>query len=106
MLAASSLFSVEAQVVDYGQLNGVYSFEKDTEGLTCSKHSILSSSDKHSKLGEHSLEWRWTKGGSSVSLKSHIPYLAKNPNPKETSVSSFVFWIYSPELCGDGELRQ
>ena len=104
MLAASSLLGVEAQVVDYGQSNGVYSFERDTEGLTCSKHSVLSSSDKHSKLGEHSLEWRWTKGESSVSLKSHIPYLAKNPNPKETSVSSFVFWIYSPEIL-EGSLR-
>ena len=37
-------------------------------------------------------------------INSDIPYLPKNPDPKETSVSSFVFWIYSPEKL-DGTLR-
>ena len=97
MLVASSLFSVEAQVVDYGQANGVFSFENDTEGMTCSKYSVLSISDEHAKLGGKSLEWNWRKGGASISINSPVPFLAKNPNPKETSVSSFVFWIYSPE---------
>ena len=36
-------------------------------------------------------------------INSDIPYLPKNPDPKETSVSSFVFWIYSPEKL-DGTL--
>lgn len=91
------IFNVGAQVVDYGQVNGVYSFEEDTEGWSGSKRSVLSISDRHSKLGNRSLEWNWKKGGSSISLKGHVPYLPENPNPKETSVSSFVFWIYSPE---------
>lgn len=104
MLVASSLFSVEAQVVDYGQANGVFSFENDTEGMTCSKYSVLSISDDHAKLGSRSLEWNWKKGGASISINSPVPFLAKNPNPKETSVSSFVFWIYSPEHL-NGDLR-
>ena len=104
MLAASTLFSLEAQVVDYGQENGVFSFEKSTEGFKGSKRSSLSVSDQHSKLGHHSLKWSWKKGGSYISLSEPIPYLSKNPNPKETSVSSFVFWIYSPKQL-DGDLH-
>lgn len=95
---------VEAQVVDYGLENGVHSFESCTEGFECSKRSALNISDEHSKLGHHSLAWTWKKPGSSISLKEPVPYLSKNPNPKETSVSSFVFWIYSPETL-NGELH-
>lgn len=102
LLVASSFLSVEAQVVDYGQQNGVFSFEESVEGATASKHSVLSISNEHSKLGHKSLKWEWKKKGSSMSINAPVPYLAKNPNPKETSVSSFVFWIYSPKpLVGE-----
>lgn len=104
MLAASSLFSVEAQVVDYGQKNGIFSFENDTEGATSTRRSVLSISEEHSKLGNKSLKWEWKKSGASMSINAPIPFLAENPNPKETSVSSFVFWIYSPEHL-QGSLR-
>ena len=104
VLAASSLFSVEAQVVDYGQDNGVYSFESNVEGFTPSRHSELSICGNHSKLGSKSLLWEWKKGGSYIKLEKPIPYLPENPNPKETSVSSFVFWVYSP-FVHEGILR-
>lgn len=97
-------FGAEAQVVDYGKANGILSFEDDIAELSCSKGSVLSVSDCHSKLGSKSLEWQWTKHGSYFIINTPIPYLARNPNPKETSVSSFVFWVYSPEAL-DGELR-
>ena len=105
-LLACCLFAygVEAQVVDYGQANGVFSFENDTEGVTASSHSSVSISDEHSKLGHKSLKWEWKRKGSSMSINAPVPYLAKNPNPKETSVSSFVFWIYSPKPL-DGQLH-
>ena len=105
-LFACCLFAigVEAQVVDYGQANGVFSFENDTEGVTTSSHSSVSISDEHSKLGHKSLKWEWKRKGSSMSINAPVPYLAKNPNPKETSVSSFVFWIYSPKPL-DGQLH-
>ena len=95
---------VKAQVVDYGQLNGVFSFEKDVESTTASKCSVLSISDEHSKLGSHSLKWIWKKDGAYLDINAPVPYLSVNPDPKETSVSSFVFWIYSPEKL-DGQLR-
>lgn len=104
VLAASMLSSVEAQVVDYGQANGVYSFEESTEGIICSSRSFISISDEHAKLGSKSLSWKWKKQGANISINAPVPYLAKNPNPKETSVSSFVFWIYSPARL-EGELR-
>ena len=104
LLAASSLFSAEAQVVDYGKANGVFSFEDDLAELSCSKRSALSISDSHSKLGSKSLEWQWKKSGSYFCINAPVPFLDRNPNPKETSVSSFVFWVYSPEAL-DGELR-
>ena len=104
ILAASALLRSEAQVVDYGLVNGVFSFEGQTDHISVTKHSYISISDKHSKLGEHSLEWTWKKPGSSLMINSDIPYLPENPDSKETSVSSFVFWIHSPEIQ-DGTLR-
>lgn len=104
ILAASSLISVEAQVVDYGPTNGVFSFEESSEGISASRHSETAISGLHSKLGHKSLEWTWKKGGSSFSINASVPYLHENPDPKETSVSSFIFWIYSP-VSLDGNLR-
>ena len=104
VLVASALLRAEAQVVDYGMSNGVFSFEETTDCISTSKHSSITISDNHSKLGTHSLEWSWKKGGSSLIIDSDVPYLPENPNPKETSVSSFVFWIYSPEEL-DGTLK-
>lgn len=61
-------------------------------------------SAEHFKTGTHSLKWSWDRRGTSLSLRQDIPYLKENPNPEETSVSSFVFWVYSPEAL-NGELR-
>ncbi len=103
-LAASLLFSLEAQVVDYGIANGVLSFEDGVSPAEASKCSRLSVSNEHSKLGISSLKWDWKKKGSYISIKGDIPYLPENPNPKETSIASFVFWMYSPAVL-DGTVR-
>lgn len=103
-LAASLLFSLEAQVVDYGIANGVLSFEDGVSPAESSKCSRLSVSNEHSKLGTSSLKWDWKKKGSYISIKGDIPYLPENPNPKETSIASFVFWMYSPAVL-DGTVR-
>ena len=97
VLVASALLRAEAQVVDYGLDNGVFSFEQNTDHISGSKHSYTAISNEHAKLGEHSLEWRWKKSNASLTISHEVPYLPENPDPKETSVSSFVFWIYSPE---------
>lgn len=103
-LAASLLFSMEAQVVDYGIANGVLSFEDGVSPAEASKCSRLTVSNEHSKLGTSSLKWDWKKKGSYISIKGDIPYLPENPNPKETSIASFVFWMYSPAVL-DGTVR-
>ena len=103
-LAASLLFSLEAQVVDYGIANGVLSFEDGVSPAEASKCSRLTVSNEHSKLGTSSLKWDWKKKGSYISIKGDIPYLPENPNPKETSIASFVFWMYSPAVL-DGTIR-
>lgn len=103
-LAASLLFSMEAQVVDYGIANGVLSFEDGVSPAESSKCSRLSVSNEHSKLGTSSLKWDWKKKGSYIYIKGDIPYLPENPNPKETSIASFVFWMYSPAVL-DGTVR-
>ena len=106
LLAASVLLSgrAEAQVVDYGQANGVLSFEEGTSPAACTKSSVLNISQEHSKLGTHSLKWDWKKKGAYISIKGDIPYLPENPDPKETSIASFVFWMYSP-VSLDGTVR-
>ena len=68
------------------------------------KASSISVSDEHSKLGEHSLRWEWKKRGAELSFPGAVPYLPENPNPAETSVSSFIFWVYSAEKL-PGELK-
>lgn len=106
ILAASVLLSgrSEAQVVDYGLANGVLSFEDGTAPAQCSKGSALSVSQEHSKLGISSLKWDWRKNDQYISIKGEIPYLPENPDPKETSIASFVFWMYSPASL-DGTVR-
>ena len=104
ILAASAILSwdAEAQVADYSEVNGVLSFEESTEKVTAGKNSTVSISDWHAKLGSHSLQWTWKRKEATISIPGEIPYLPENPNPKETSVSTFVFWVYSPTaLKGD-----
>lgn len=105
-IVASALYPLrgEAQVADYGSGNGIMSFENGTESVYSGKGSTLSVSDKHNKLGHHSLMWEWDRSKAAITIKGEVPYLPENPNPKEKSVSSFVFWVYSPEVL-DGDIR-
>ena len=99
ILAASVLLAgrMEAQVADYGLANGIMSFEDSPFPAQGSKGSRLSISGEHSKLGYKSLTWDWSKENAYISIKGEIPYLPENPDPKETSIASFVFWMYSPD---------
>lgn len=105
IISALALFvSASAKVVDFDPQTGVMSFEDGTSGITADKSSVLSVSGEHYKLGNSSLKWQWKKKGAEMVIPGIIPYLPENPNPKETSVSTFVFWVYSPEPI-DGKLR-
>lgn len=52
----------------------------------------------HSKFGERSLEWKWRRSGAELSIRHAVDYHPVNPDPGETSVSTFVFWVYSPKV--------
>ncbi len=73
----------------------VLSFENGTAPVVCGKGSRVVTSGDHFKYGCNSLLWSWKRKGASIEIPGEIPYLRENPDPKETSVSSFVFWIYS-----------
>ena len=104
-LSALAIFSMtDAKVVDFDPGSGVLSFEESVAPAIPGQSSQLAVSGSHSKLGEHSLEWTWKKGGAELHIPGDIPYLPENPNPRETSVSTFVFWVYSPAAI-DGHLR-
>lgn len=62
------------------------------------------SSASHAKTGKRSYQWSWRRNGATLDIKHPVPYLPQNPNPEDTSVSSFVFWVYSPEPL-DGSLE-
>ena len=104
-LAASVAISVAAgaQVADYGRANGILSFEETVESAP-SEGSLTSISQEHAKLGTYSLKWEWKNKGAFLSFKENVPYLPENPDPKETSVASFVFWVYAPEVS-EGSLK-
>ena len=79
-------------------VKGYYSFENSVyPAVPSSPKSYLQLSSEHYKTGNKSLKWKWEKDGASIRLNVPVPYFRNNPNPKETSVSSFVFWVYSPK---------
>lgn len=94
VLSSVSLFATAG--VDFN-VEGYFSFEKSISPALSSDGSKLSISKLHYKTGEKSLRWDWKKEGASFKLNVPIKYMKENPNPKETSISSFVFWLYSPK---------
>ncbi|MCM1178068.1 MAG: hypothetical protein NC308_08480 [Clostridium sp.] len=103
-VALSVPVTMMADNVDFPEIKDVLSFEEGTSPVVAGRKSRVGISGLHSKLGESSLLWEWSGKGASICIPGHVPYLKENPNPAETSVSSFVFWVYSPEML-DGKLR-
>lgn len=95
--------AAQTAAVDYAPETGVISFETMPEGVSAARSSV-SISDAHYKLGAHSLQWKIRKSGASLEMDVPVKFLPVNPNPDDTSVSSFVFWIYSAEPV-DGSLH-
>lgn len=90
------------QTDDFG--GRLLSFEESASPLSAGKGSKLSTSGEHFKHGLCSARWEWSRAGAQIALRRPIDYLAENPNPKETSVSTFVFWLYAPQSV-EGSLR-
>lgn len=102
-LLTEVLFTSEA--ASYNDYDGrLLSFEESTSPFEAVSGSLLSLSDQHYKHGAKSLCWQWNEAGARVAIRQEIGYLKENPNPKETSVSTFVFWAYAPKKV-EGTLR-
>ena len=83
----------------------IISFEDSTDPVTAGKNSKVSLSNKHYKHLGHSLQWNWDKPNAQIFINQPIGYLSQNPNPKETSLSTFIFWIYNPKAISSGKLK-
>lgn len=105
-LAAASVWSLAAPAQSVREVadTRILSFEESAAPFTASKGSSLSVSGDHYKHGAHSVRWQWSREGAGVRIESPVGYLSENPNPKETSVSTFVFWVYAPKAL-TGKLR-
>ena len=91
-LAAVSVWSWAAPAQSVREVADarILSFEESAAPFTASEGSSLSVSGDHYKHGAHALRWQWSRAGARVRIESPVGYLSENPNPRETSVSSFV----------------
>lgn len=98
-LAAASVWSWAAPAQSVREVADarILSFEESAAPFTASEGSSLSVSGDHYKHGAHALRWQWSRAGARVRIESPVGYLSENPNPRETSVSTFVFWGLRPE---------
>lgn len=106
LLAVASVMalSTQAQPVRDVVDERILSFETSAAPFVASKGSDLTISDAHYKHGSHSVRWTWTQADAQLRIGAPVGYLAQNPNPRETSVSTFVFWVYAPRMQ-DATLR-
>ena len=98
------LAGASAQPVQEVADDRILSFEESAAPMEASPGSTLSLSGDHYKHGSRSVRWQWSQPGAQVRIASPVEYLAENPNPRETSVCSFVFWVYAPQAL-EGSLR-
>ena len=106
LLAAAAVWSLTLSAQSVGEVADarILSFEESAAPLVAGRGSTLSLSAEHYKLGSHSACWQWSQRGAQLRIDAPIGYLSENPNPRETSVSTFVFWVYAPEAV-EGSLR-
>ncbi|MEG1586602.1 MAG: chondroitinase family polysaccharide lyase [Bacteroidales bacterium] len=83
----------------------IFSFESSPEPVSGDAFSSITLSQEHYKHQLHSLRWKWSAPNACLTISRPIPYLTKNPNPKEASVSTFLFWAYLKSPVKDGKLR-
>lgn len=102
LLQSWGIMAQEQTYNDYG--GRLLTFEESAAPFEVVSSSELGVCDQHYKHGNKSALWQWSKEGAQIAIRKEIGYLSKNPNPKETSVSTFVFWLYSPKPI-EGSLR-
>lgn len=75
----------------------ILSFESGTAPAAAEGNSEIAVSDTHYKHLAHSLQWTWHDTGAVLYLRGPVGYQAKNPDPTQTSISTFIFWIYAKQ---------
>lgn len=106
-LLLASLSSGAAKAQNYFEVvhPEIFSFESSPEPVSGDAFSSLSLTTDHYKHQLHALNWKWSAPKAQLTISRPIPYLSKNPNPKEASVSTFLFWAYLKSPIKDGKLR-
>lgn len=75
----------------------ILSFEQGTTPAVVDRHSAIAVSDAHFKHLSHSLRWSWRRDGAQLTLPVEVGYRHENPDPTQTSISTFVFWLYAAQ---------
>ncbi len=73
----------------------ILSFEQGTAPAAADSRSAISVSGEHYKHLAHSLRWTWNKAGAELRLPQPIGYQKENPDPTQTAIPTFVFWVYA-----------
>lgn len=81
----------------------ILSFEDGISPAKADTYSELTVDGKHFKHGKNSLKWQWNQNQASWNIQEEIPYAYQNPFGNN-SVSTFVFWVYSPEKLKESKL--
>lgn len=97
LLLVSTLFSAGAQRTHDVADARILSFEEGTAPAVADRNSSVAVSDAHFKHFAHSLRWTWRREGAQLTLPVAVGYLRENPDPTQTSISTFVFWLYAPQ---------
>ena len=92
-LASMWLAGASAQTAGEVADARILSFEESAAPFEASPGSTLSLSADHYKHGSRSVCWQWSQPGAQVRIAAPVEYLSRNPTPRETSVSSFIFWV-------------
>ena len=82
--------------IAYAEFNhpDILSFEQGVAPVVASKGARVSISDAHYKHGSRSLQWKWTRQGTYLSVKQPIAYEHHKTVNTDNSVYTFVFWMY------------
>lgn len=97
-----SFGTIKAQEFNHPNL---FSFEENTNPFKANSSSLLKTTNEHFKHGNRSLSWKWVKPSASININQSIGYLKNNPDPKDTSLSTFVFWIYGKKALEGKSIR-
>lgn len=80
----------------------ILSFETPAEcaAVMADEASDIGCSGLHYKHLGHSLRWQWHRDGAALRIDTPVDYLPVNPDPTQTSIPTFIFWIYSERPLG------